>query len=265
MKLTGHQIQTLQSTLLSAYGSPAALAQMVRIYLDQNLNTVAGGDNLGEIVFNLIAWAERSGNLLRLAEGAAEANPGNAAVQNWLEENRELLAKLDADVGVEMSKVDKPWWEQIDGVSNMIAGLDLSNVKGNVVIGNVGSGSRNVAIGEGITQIITEVLGEAQPDDRAQIDARFAQIVAALNQSAVEPRTAGKAEARLEDLQSELTQADKPDADEITKMGDWLLENVPQITQALSELFGMPAVGRVLAKAGGAAVEWTRQKFGNGR
>lgn len=262
MKLTGSQLQTLQSALLSAYGSPAPLAQMVRTELEQNLHAIAGGENLSEIVFSLITWAERTGNLPQLVEGATAANPGNIPLRNWSETNQVLLSNLYTTGETVMADANKPWWEQLPNVSNSIAGLDLSEVKGSVIVANVGPGSRNVAIGENITQIVTETLGEPQADDRARIEAQMAQLVERVNLAALEPRTAGKAEARLEDLETELTRQDeKPDASQIIRIGDWLLENVPEISHALGELFGIPAVGRVLAKAGGAAVEWARKTF----
>ena len=263
VKLTGSQLQELQSALLSAYGSPSPLAQMVRIQLDQNLNTIVGGDNLGEIVFNLITWAERMGKLQQLVEGAAEANPGNASLQNWIEANRELLSQLATTGDSAITEPTKPWWDQLPSVTNSIAGLDLSGVQGDVIVANVGAGARNVAIGKNITQIVQETLGQPTADDRALIQAEFGKLLEALNQGDVDPRRAGKAEARLEDLQDELTKTEdeEPDGEQITKIGDWLLENAPEITQALTELFGMPAVGRLLAKAGGAAVEWARHAF----
>jgi len=46
-------------------------------------------------------------------------------------------------------------------------------------------------------------------------------------------------------------------------MGDWLLDNLPAIGEALGTLFALPAVGRVVGKAGEAAVKWVQQRFGN--
>jgi len=47
----------------------------------------------------------------------------------------------------------------------------------------------------------------------------------------------------------------------IIKMGDWLLDNLPAIGEALGSLFALPAIGRVVGKAGEAAVRWVTQRF----
>jgi hypothetical protein len=55
---------------------------------------------------------------------------------------------------------------------------------------------------------------------------------------------------------------DMPNAGTITKMGDWLLNNLPAIGEALGTVFALPAIGRVVGKAGDAAVKWVQQRFG---
>lgn len=76
MPLTGSQVYQLQQAILSAFDE-ASLAQMVRIRLDENLASIAGGANLGDVVFNLITWAERTGHTEALIAGAAASNPHN--------------------------------------------------------------------------------------------------------------------------------------------------------------------------------------------
>lgn len=168
-----------------------------------------------------------------------------------------------APVKAEEAMDDKPaWWDQLP---EQLGGFSAGDVGGSVIIGTVGAGARNVAIGQNITQIITEMLGEATPADKAVIAAQFERVLAALNAAPIDPRTAGRAEANLETLQAELTKTgddDRPDANTITRLGDWLLDNAPEIAQALAELFGLPAVGRVLGKAGEGAVAWVRRRFG---
>lgn len=159
----------------------------------------------------------------------------------------------------------QPWWEQ---VAAGMGDIDASGAGGDVIVANVGPGARNVAVGKNITQQIVEALGEPTPDDRTLIQTHFEQLHALLEQSAADPRTVGRAEANLEMLQAELDKTsddDAPDAGTITRIGDWLLENVPDIAAALTELFGLPAVGRVLAKAGAAAVTWARTRFDGAR
>lgn len=84
--LTGKQQEQLQKALLSAFPSQLALAQMVSFELNQNLNVIAGGNNLSEVVFTLMQWAEAHGKLDELVIGARYANPGNVALRLGAEE-----------------------------------------------------------------------------------------------------------------------------------------------------------------------------------
>lgn len=163
-----------------------------------------------------------------------------------------------------MEPARKPaWWDQLP---ENLGGFEAGDIGGSVIVGTVGAGAKNVAIGQNITQIISESLGPPTPDDQALIAAQFQRIVGALDAASIEPRTAGRAEANLETLQNELTkmgEEEQPDANTITRVGDWLLDNVPEIAQLLGELFGLPAVGRVLGKAGERTLQWVRQRFGS--
>ncbi len=80
MPLSGDQFKRIQEALLDAYDE-SSLRQMVRTRLDITLDHVAGGGNLSEIVFNLIGWAERTGNVRALIDAATVDNPGNPALQ----------------------------------------------------------------------------------------------------------------------------------------------------------------------------------------
>ena len=140
-----------------------------------------------------------------------------------------------------------------------------NKVTGDVITANIGAGAKNIAVGKDIRQTITETYGPPTPDDKQIIEAQFQRILDALNATTIDPRTAGRAESNLEVLQAELTKTgedETPNASTITRVGDWLLDNVSELTQALAELFGLPAVGRVLGKAGESAVAWWRQRFG---
>ena len=53
-----------------------------------------------------------------------------------------------------------------------------------------------------------------------------------------------------------------PSASTITQIGDWLLDNLPELAETLAGLFATPAVGRVVGRAGESAVSWLRKRFG---
>ena len=60
-------------------------------------------------------------------------------------------------------------------------------------------------------------------------------------------QTEQMAQGVLTNLETELSKAgedEEPNASMITTLGDLLLDNVPQIAEALASLFATPAVGR---------------------
>jgi V8-like Glu-specific endopeptidase len=67
----------LEEALLRAFPSAASLRRMLRIGMDLNLDVVAGGGNLREIVFSLLTWAEENGRVAELVAAARLENPGN--------------------------------------------------------------------------------------------------------------------------------------------------------------------------------------------
>jgi hypothetical protein len=77
LRLSGAQVRELMASLLDAYDENS-LSQMVRFQLEERLDLIAGGGNLSQVVFNLIAWAERTGRIAELIAKAQAANPGNA-------------------------------------------------------------------------------------------------------------------------------------------------------------------------------------------
>ena len=79
MKLTGQQIGLLHDILLDSFDE-GELRLLVRIELDKNLDAIAGGSNLSEIIFNLIEWAERNDRTGDLIRAAAKKREGNVAL-----------------------------------------------------------------------------------------------------------------------------------------------------------------------------------------
>ncbi len=161
----------------------------------------------------------------------------------------------------EMAKDDKQqaWWEQ---VTNAIGAVDASGAGGDVIVATVGAGAKNVVVGKGNVQQVTEVLGQPQPDDRAQIAAGLQQLSAALARLALSETEKARAEARLEILHDELTKPDgAPDGGLIVKAGDWLLQNLPALSEALGAFIALPAVGRALGEAGSTALDWAMRSF----
>jgi predicted NACHT family NTPase len=86
MSLSGQQYKRLQNALVSAFPTKASLKRMLLFELDQNLEVIAKGDNLQDIVLNLILTAEAEGWLVHLVRAARQANPGNLQLQAIVQE-----------------------------------------------------------------------------------------------------------------------------------------------------------------------------------
>jgi hypothetical protein len=171
------------------------------------------------------------------------------------------MEQAEADMSADKSQ---NWW---DNLPNTVGSTWAGDVGGDVIIATVGAGAKNVAVGKNITQAIYETLGEPTPGDKQIIQEQLAQVKAALKQT-----MAGMGESAIHMAQGMLAQIEQellktgqnetPNATTITQMGDLLLNSVPQIAEALASLFATPAVGRVVGKAGAAAVTWVKGRFG---
>ncbi|KST67302.1 toll/interleukin-1 receptor domain-containing protein [Mastigocoleus testarum] len=82
MILSGEQRQKLRDALISAFPSKASLEQMLAFQLNKNLDVIAGGTNLKEVVFNLIKTADAEGWVEKLIYAAREENPGNQSLKD---------------------------------------------------------------------------------------------------------------------------------------------------------------------------------------
>ncbi len=77
MELTGKQKQQFCEALIHAFPSKDRLRMMLSCGLEWDLDRVAGGNTLEDIVFNLLRWTESRGQLTQLLEAALAENPLN--------------------------------------------------------------------------------------------------------------------------------------------------------------------------------------------
>lgn len=153
-------------------------------------------------------------------------------------------------------KTAKPWWENIP-----------PTIGGDSIVANIGAGAENIAVGKNIQQTIISSLGAPTPNDKQLIEQKFAELNATLNKPAapIDAGTKKMAEFQIGLLKGELTKTDSketPSASTITQVGDWLLDNVPSMAEAVVGLFATPAVGKVVGKAGEAAITWVKDRMG---
>jgi len=147
------------------------------------------------------------------------------------------------------------WWSQVP-----------TRIGGDVIVADIGDGAHGVAVGKNITQTVYGVLGAPTPDDKQIVEQKIAELTTALQgvQADLDATKATLAEFQVKLLGGELAKTEEketPSANTIIQIGDWLLDNVPEIAEVLVSVFATPAVGRVVGKAGEAAVAWLRKRF----
>jgi len=94
MKLNAGHLEHLRAALLHAFPSRFYLEQMVRNGLDQNMVTIAEGQNLSEAVFQLTEWAVAQSRLEDLLTAARTANPTNSELGRIITECLQTLHPL---------------------------------------------------------------------------------------------------------------------------------------------------------------------------
>ncbi len=86
MILSGQQSKTLQKALINAFPNKSSLERMLLFELDKSLNAIAGGDNLEDVVFNLITTAKAENWVEELISAARKTNSGNQLLKDIAEE-----------------------------------------------------------------------------------------------------------------------------------------------------------------------------------
>ena len=92
MSLSGEDFKKLQDAILQAYPNKSDLEQMVRFYLDENLDAIARGQTTTEIIYSLINdWVEPQGKLQDLLIAVLKDRPNKLDLQETLDK---LLEKI---------------------------------------------------------------------------------------------------------------------------------------------------------------------------
>jgi len=94
MGLAGSERKKLRQAIINAYPSKAKLKMMVSDELEENLDAIAGGENLDEIVFNFIEWAESQGKLETIIDAAIRTNPGNEELKEFQQSTPNELTEI---------------------------------------------------------------------------------------------------------------------------------------------------------------------------
>ena len=97
MGLTSQQIELIQQALLSGFPTRDHLTMLMRLKLDVALDAVAEADDNTLRTFKIITWAERTGNVRRLIDGAVAQMPKNPDVAKLKEASRRWTLDTDSE------------------------------------------------------------------------------------------------------------------------------------------------------------------------
>src|SRR6266849_738465 len=86
MRLTREQCRRLTDAMVKALRKKPVVERVVRFGLNEDLGAIVGGDNLTDIVFDLVMWAESQERLEELIVEARHENPGNLLLKAVSEE-----------------------------------------------------------------------------------------------------------------------------------------------------------------------------------
>ena len=84
MDLSGQQRKELQDALMDAFPDKSSLEQMISFQLNKNLDEIASGNDLKEVVFKLIKKAESGNWIENLINGALKENSGNSCLKRFV-------------------------------------------------------------------------------------------------------------------------------------------------------------------------------------
>jgi hypothetical protein len=140
-------------------------------------------------------------------------------------------------------------------------------VGGDSIVTTIGAGARGNVVGK--NQVVHQIIaGEPDADDdRRTIEQRLAQLESDLATSAgpLDGATSMMAAFQLRLLAGELGKTGEratPSASTITQVGDWLLDNVPPLHDAIVALFAAPPVLRALRRADAPLDTWLQRRIG---
>jgi endonuclease G len=117
MNLDGGELRRLVNAIVSAYPTKEDLAMMVQFELEENLDAIAGGGNLTQLVFNLITkWAIPRGKIYRLTIASYETNPDNPELKDFYESVFLKRFSVDSSVKTKDFGPDINWQGETDEI-----------------------------------------------------------------------------------------------------------------------------------------------------
>jgi vWA-MoxR associated protein C-terminal domain/Effector-associated domain 1 len=112
MKLSGSEFKELRIALTSAYPSKDKLKRLIRESdLSINIEEIAFGENLNDIVYKLLEWSESHNNLEILLKAAYEENPNNRELKAFVEKTQTIFGC--ANISTSTSNFPESYWKEL--------------------------------------------------------------------------------------------------------------------------------------------------------
>lgn len=137
MKLTGSQYKQFTEALYDAFPSQQRLTELVKYQFGKNLNVIAMGADLKEIVFKLIQASEAEGWTDKLIAGARESNPHNPILFAFAQEMNlaiSMPSQLSARGSLErlIKKTNtfldiNTWREKLGKIETQVCQIEITN------------------------------------------------------------------------------------------------------------------------------------------
>lgn len=242
-QLSGAQTSQMQAALLGAFDA-AELAQMVKVALGEDLESIAGGGTLAAVAFNLIQWADRRDRVGDLVRAAQAQRPDNGVFAGLAGELGGTAAKTasqqpaavpaSAPGGISIGKIEAAnvgktqTIDQRGATFNLGSRMEINTGGGAYVGGSVDTG------GGAFTGRDSIVYGST-----ADLDAALAPVVDAIRQHA-EAAAQVAALEQVAALKQELAKGKEAGDTRVAGVLDGLANLVPGAVAAVVSAFGTP-------------------------
>lgn len=97
-ELNGQQSKELRLALTNAFLEESILKRIVWENLNQRLDEIASGNNIGEKIYSLIDWANSEGKVRELVKAAAYEKSNNSKIQEFAQKNINNLIDFDTEL-----------------------------------------------------------------------------------------------------------------------------------------------------------------------
>lgn len=136
MQLTGNELKALTEALLDTFPSRAALAQMVSYQFEANLDDISGSSaDAYSTVYELVWWAERTGNTAALIRATQQLSPKSPAMTKFVDSLPRETRRDEKTVPATSPRLTASLQRQLVDSLLLIPGIEHFEVRSQLLIG----------------------------------------------------------------------------------------------------------------------------------